>query len=427
MVFISTSKDSKDLSLTVYQNNFGVVKEKRALNLGKGEDTILYLDVSRYIETNSIIVDNIEVYEINFNYDLITREKLLESYLGKEICFYDYDSNKKVTGTLLGFGRGYIIEDSKSKEVSLSERGQVILPELPKGFVLQPTLVLKVLPTKAKIFGLSYITSGLNWKASYTIELSKKTLNLTCWAQITNTSGIDYKNTRLSLVSGDIKKVQDRMLTPYMDGGFMLKAAPVSQTVAPQTLGEYYLYNYEVPTSISDDSSKQIKLLSGSDISYVKYYTNPSSGDLLATVIEFYNKKENNLGFPLPMGIAKVYEGNYNDRTLEFIGEDYLDSTPVGEKVTLNLGEPFDIVYEKNLLDYKKLDDHEEYEYEIIIKNRSREAAPFKITHYISGDWKIISSTDEFKKKDANTIEFEFIMPPLSEKRIVFRYAVGTK
>jgi len=141
MAFISTVEDNKLLSLTIYQNNFGLVKEKRELNLSKLEDTIFFLNVPEKIEVNSIMFENLEVYEVNYDYNIINKRNLLESYIGKEVTIHDYQLDKKISGILLNSDNGYIIQENKSKEVYLVESGQLIFDDLPNKFLLKPTLL----------------------------------------------------------------------------------------------------------------------------------------------------------------------------------------------------------------------------------------------------------------------------------------------
>ncbi|MEG0773457.1 hypothetical protein [Clostridium sp.] len=427
MAYVSSKKDIINQSVVVY-NTFGVVREERQLNLCSGERVIYYLDVSRVIEVDSIITENIEPYEINYDFDTLEPGKLLEKFLGKEVVFYDPDSNKKFRGILLSNYGGYIIKDIKTHEVYVSPKGEIILPCLPEGFVLRSTLILKILPTACRKFSLSYITGALNWSANYTVELhSEQYLDLKCWGKVTNNTGIDFKNTNLSLVAGDIKRVRNGPIIPYEAKGAMaLKSSAVQADIAPASLGDYYIYNHDTPTDLNNETSKQIRLFSSRSVRYIKYYTNPYGSDELVTVIEFKNSKENNLGMPLPSGIAKVYDRVRGEGSLEFIGEDLLESTPEEELVKLELGRPFNIVFEKKQVDYKRFTDYEEYEYEILIKNTGNENAVVKAIHYIGGDWRMLSSTDRFIKKDANNIEFLVNVAPKTEKRIVFRYAVNT-
>lgn len=425
MGFISTRKDIKALSISVYQNNFGLIREKRSINLSGEEEKIYYLDVSELIEVNSIIVENIDAYEINYDYDVINPRDVLEKFIGKEVTLFDPDSGKKVHGILLATQGGYIIEDAKTNEVYVSPKGEIILPCLPKGFVLKPTIAFKICPTNSREFTVSYLTKGLVWMANYTIELYSQYLSLNCYAQIDNTTGIDLKNTEVSLVSGDIKRFKETPpVVPYNEASFMVKSSSAVAGVSPTALGDYYIYNYPFTTDLNNKTSKQIRLFWSKNVRYTKYYTNPFNGNELSTVIEFKNSRNNNLGEPLPNGIAKVYDTLKDRNNLEFIGEGEIDYTPEDELVKLELGRPFNIVFDKVQTDYRRLEGIEEYEYEITIKNTGNEEALLKVTHFIPGDWKMISSTDRFIKKDANTIEFIVSVSPKSEKKIIFRYAV---
>jgi len=61
-------------------------------------------------------------------------------------------------------------------------------------------------------------------------------------------------------------------------------------------------------------------------------------------MVEFENKKDNNLGIPMPQGKARLYKSD--GESVEFIGEDMIEHTPKDEKIKLKVGDAFDIVVE---------------------------------------------------------------------------------
>ena len=63
--------------------------------------------------------------------------------------------------------------------------------------------------------------------------------------------------------------------------------------------------------------------------------------------LRFENEKDSQLGIPMPAGRIRVNQLDPADGSLEFIGEDIIDHTPRNEKVTIELGNSFDVVGER--------------------------------------------------------------------------------
>ena len=124
--------------------------------------------------------------------------------------------------------------------------------------------------------------------------------------------------------------------------------------MAQEELFEYHLYTLGRPTTIGDNQTKQVAMLSGAGIPVVKEYRfvnigtayNYPIGDMArvnATVrMAFDNKEADHLGMPLPKGTVRVYKNDSAGQAL-FVGEDAIDHTPKGETVHLNLGQAFDV------------------------------------------------------------------------------------
>ncbi|MCK4310975.1 MAG: hypothetical protein KAV80_05935, partial [Methanomicrobia archaeon] len=217
-----TGNAEKATEITIYNQNFGVVKETREIDLDKGMNTVMIQDVAKLIDPTSVSITdltaNTHILEQNYLYDLVSKEKIYEKYIGKEITIVDKNGNK-IKGTLLSFsGDELIIQNDDGVHILKSE--QVSLPKLPEGLITKPTLKW-LLDTDRKgdhEIQFSYMTSGLNWNADYVaiVNDDDSKVDLTSWVTINNTSGASYKNAKLKLIAGEVHRVGEAGREEYM-------------------------------------------------------------------------------------------------------------------------------------------------------------------------------------------------------------------
>ena len=292
---------------------------------------------------------------------------------------------------------------------------------------------------------LSYLTGGLGWKADYVAELSPKedNIDLSGWVTLTNTSGTSYHNAKLQLVAGDVNTVQEHYARPMAVRKNMALAAEDSAGMAEESLLEYHLYSLDRPTTIAENQTKQVALLSASNIPARKelvlrgadYYYGSSYGDLgqkmkVGTFIEFDNKEAAKLGMPLPKGIMRVYKKD-SQGNAQFVGEDKIDHTPKNETVRLKLGDSFDVTADKKQTDFKALprpakgNSLFESAYEIVLKNAKKERVTVTVQEPIPGDWKILKENHVSQKATSNTAVWKIEIP--AEGKTTLNYRVQVK
>jgi hypothetical protein len=190
---------------------------------------------------------------------------------------------------------------------------------------------------------------------------------------------------------------------------------------------EYHLYTLTRPATVKDRQVKQLTLFPEADVSVDKIYTYNGSRDAtkVRVNLEFDNSKNNGLGIPLPKGKLRVYKQD-QDESLEFVGEDLIDHTPKDEKVRVFLGNAFDVVGEKKQTGSRKITDRSREEmYEIKLRNHKDQAVEVVAVESLRGDWRIIETTHEYRKKDARTVEFPLLVP--ADEETVLRYTVRLK
>ncbi|MCS7150994.1 MAG: DUF4139 domain-containing protein [Endomicrobia bacterium] len=449
------SQQLKEVELTIYNQNLALVKEKREVELKKGTQVLKIQDVAGRIDPASVHFKSITapdecfILEQSFDYDLISQHKLLEKYIGKEIEIKEYlqekDATKEITkkGILISIHDGRVVKIGD--KIHLNPQGVIVLPDLPEGLITKPTLswLLSNKKDGRHIVEISYLTEGINWTADYVLVVDKydKMLDLTGWVTIDNQSGTTYKEAKLKLIAGDIHRVE---LQAGIRRDVVFKAA-VAEVEEPQfkqkEFFEYHIYTLQRKTTIKDNEKKQIEFVKATDVAAKKLYIYDgakfswwglasTSDDLYGdrcnkkvwVILEFKNSKENNLGLPLPKGKMRVYKKDEEDM-LQFIGEDQIDHTPKDETIRIYLGNAFDIVGERKLLDRKSTSNTQELKIEIKIKNRKKENIEVVVIerHY-AANWRILDSTHKWTKRDVNTIEF--ILPVAKEKEETIVYSV---
>ena len=113
------------LAVTVYNDQFAIVKDTRSVSFEGGRSDLYFTDVSANIETETVTFkainnpESIKVFEQNFEANLINTQAILKKYIDKDIEIYVKlgTTSIKVNGTLLGYNSGYILKTAKGIEV----------------------------------------------------------------------------------------------------------------------------------------------------------------------------------------------------------------------------------------------------------------------------------------------------------------------
>ena len=171
-----------DPALTIYNENFAVVRESVPLDLKAGENDVRFTEMTATAETDSVVLRDpsgrvgLQVLEQSYRNDPVSQSLLLSLNEGKTLDFFVREANKPdriVAGKIIrsGYGAGGqnptepVIEVDGKLQFSLP--GEPRFPALGDDTVLNPTLAWKLRSNKeAKLSAeLAYITGGLTWKA----------------------------------------------------------------------------------------------------------------------------------------------------------------------------------------------------------------------------------------------------------------------
>lgn len=424
---ISTAADTKEIALTIYNGGFGAVKEKRTIHMEGEEREIIFADVAQQIETDSLIVEGVNIQEFNYDFDLVDKDKLLRKYIDKEVYLKDRRTGDKKRCRLLsveGAGR-CVLEDTDTKEIYLDTQSEIILPSLPSGLIVKPALVWKTDGRSADEVQVSYLSGGFNWTANYVVELKAGTLNLIGWAEIENKCGMSFENAKIKLIAGEVNRIKDE--EDEIDSRYYVCESAAAPQAEEKAFFDYHMYTLNQQTTLKENQSKQICILSGNQIPYKQYYQLNLHEEKADVIVEFINCKDDGLGVAMPKGKIKLYKEDEADASLEFIGEDQIEHTSNDESIKLSIGKAFDIAFEYSEVDRKKVSGFEHYKYDCIIRNHKNTEAEIRFEPYVWGAWEMVESSHEFTKKTATQLEYRLSVPAASEVLVQFEYKIDRR
>ena len=465
------ASDRKSVDITVYNSGQALIREERAIGLAKGANRVQIPDIPATIDATSLhfasLTDpsGVRVLEQNYQYDLVSQSKLLEKYLGKPVDFIRMDADKKkeytVSGRILavganperygagaGDGNPGMVAEIAGK-IEMNPAGRLSLPSLPEGLILKPQLEWLLTSNRdgEQRAEISYLAGGIAWACDYVALLSQgdDKLDVTGWVTLSNNSGAAFQNAGLKLVAGDVNRVQESS-----NDGYAVRTMMKSEAAAPQfqqkELFEYKLYSLQRRTSLGNNETKQIELVSavnasakklliydGMDQGWRYWMNNPGyrsqqtfgeqSNSKVGAYITFRNDEKSGLGMPLPKGKVRVYKKD-DDGKEQFIGEDQLDHTPKDEEVRLYLGNTFDVVGQRAQIDFKNLSSGHVVEETIEIKVRNHKKTVVEVMVYEHpwrwNQWDIVKSDTPSEKVDQSTLRFPLKIAPDKEKTVTY-------
>jgi hypothetical protein len=463
LVVAMTLAASAQPALTIYNQNFAVVRDTVPLDLKAGANAVIYSGATAQVEPDSVILrdpagkHSLQILEQNYRNDPVSQELLLSLNEGKTIDFEKVRMKDNTQTTELIPGKivrsGYvpggeaqqpIIEVNGKLQFTLP--GQPLFPDLGGDTILKPAFNWLLQSDKPGAFDaeVGYITGGFDWSASYNLVSPEKgdMVDLVGWITMNNNSGKTFENAKIKLMAGDVNKIQPQVRTRMvyaMAAGAMEENAPA---VTEKAFDEFHLYSIARPTTLHDHETKQVEFVHAEKMyaptiyvydsaqGYQFYGLNYDQGygqsdnKKVAVMREFVNAETNHLGIALPAGKLRFYRRDA-DGQLQFVGENTIDHTPRNETIRVTTGNAFDLVGERKQTDFHvdtrahTIDES----FEIKLRNRKKDA-PVKIRvveHlYRWNNWQITTKSDDFVKKDSQTIEFRVPVRPDEEKTVTY-------
>lgn len=446
----STGEDQTAVAVTIYNQNLALVKDRRLITLKPGTNQLDFRDVSGQMRPETALLRNVDrpdsfrVLEQNFNYDLLTPAKLLEKYTGREIKIARMNpatgEETVETAKVLSTNQGVVLRFADRIETQV--QGRLVFEDVPDNLRDKPTLSILMdnSATGTQQVELSYLTGGLSWEADYVAELNDddSQLDLLGWVTLDNRSGASYDEARLQLVAGDVNRVRDGRDMRMERRAMAMAAEQAAPDMAQESLFAYHLYTLGRPTTIADQQTKQVSLLTASSVPVTKklilqgqqvYYHNRLPNQVRKSrpgvYIFFDNEEDSGLGTPLPRGVVRVYKRD-SAGSAQFVGEDAIDHTAKKETVRLKLGESFDVTARGKQTDYRivaRLADNgriTESSYELLLKNATPEPVTVIVREPIPGQWEITKESAKHKKFAANMAEWRIEVPAEGQTTLSF-------
>ncbi len=424
----TTKRES--LAVTIYNDNLGVVRDVRKFDINDGWSEIKMRDVPSLIDPTTVKITarnhpkDLNVSEQNYEYDLVSQEKLLEKYIDHTITVVD-DKGLKTEGTLLALEADKLTLKTANGITMLPNltRYTIDVPSLPAGLITQPTLVWRIDASRSlsgEPLEVLYQTAGLNWHAEYIAALSEddKSLDLTGWVSLENTSGASYPNAKLKLVAGAVHRAPVQQLYGKSRGMMQSDMAAPDQ-MQEHAMFEYHVYDLQHPTTIKNNEIKQVSLLEANGVAASKHYTY-NGGRNVDVTIDFVNSESNHLGMPIPMGTIRVMKRD-KDGSLEFVGEDHVEHTPRDEKISLTVGQAFDLIGTRTVTDSRNLGNSAQTEtIEVLLKNHKDEDVTIDVLENVGTSWDITKNSMDFEKKNASEIVFHVPVKARGEQKLSY-------
>ncbi|MBE0533036.1 MAG: DUF4139 domain-containing protein [Rhodospirillales bacterium] len=404
------------LAVTLYADGFGLVTDRRTVDLAKGANSLAFEGVSARMVPSSALLrvgDGVKVLERNFEFDLLSPQALLERSVGKTVRVIrtrpDTGEEMVETATVLAVGNGPVLKIGDRIEITVP--GRLVFDTVPAGLRAQPTLLIEADSAVAgqAPLELTYLTEGLSWRADYAAELDAagKTLSLGAWASLSNATGIAFSDADVQMIAGNVRRESERPLATFK-GANMMAAAPAEDAMRREAVGDVHLYALPGKVTLANNQSKQVALLSAAAVPVARQYVRerwiteiPVRGGAApatyrpAVTLKFANAREAGLGLPLPAGLVRVYERDSQGR-IQFTGEQSIAHTAAGEEVTLNLGEATDIgiQYRQGAFTTDGLPERAfETEQQIALSNAKAEAVTVRLVERFQGAATIVTES----------------------------------
>ncbi|HEV2597521.1 DUF4139 domain-containing protein [Sphingopyxis sp.] len=421
----ATGNAQGDVAVTIYNNGQSLVQDDRQLSVAAGRNRIEFPDVSARIrpETVTLSGPGIGIVEQNFDFDLLTPDKLMDKAVGQSITLVRTNpatgAERTERAKVLAANGGIVLDVGGRIEV-LRDDGlpvRAVFDRLPPNLRARPTLSVTVDAASAGTVParLSYLTPNLGWTADYValFDAAKGAMDIQGWVTLTNSTGTTFSNARTLLVAG----------SPGGGGGFRQMTGAMdsagTESNDRERLGDYYLYPLAARTTIANAQQKQVSFLdvkgapAQSTYEYVNRWMGSSTDPVsTASVLRFSTSRQGGLGDQLPAGTIRVYMRDARGDP-QFIGENRIDHTPMGSAMSLRTGDAFDVKVQTTVVSRtRKGDSRWVTKMKYLVSN----ARPGPVTVLVAqdglyGDVRITDESLKGERVSADRVEWQVPVP----------------
>ncbi len=390
-----TAGPAESVFVTIYRDDLALITETRTVDLPAGRVKIAFEGVLDSVIAPSAVIRGFEGLEAerNFDFDGLSPRSLLAKSIGERVTLVRTNpatgGEVREDATVQAAGDGVALAFRNRFEAlgcsGLPER--LVFEKTPAGLRAKPTLstTLTAAPAGRATLSLSYLATGLSWRADYvaTLDPARRAATLIGWVSLTNAAANGFDDAGVGVVAGDLSRVftpstraavfnmaqracypmktttdlppVDRFWERTSRG--MMKAYPMAAMAPPpppapemamavmadgdammrqEQLSDYQLYTMPAPTSVAANQTKQVAFLARSDVVYEtrrrvrlaepRFMT--GSVEATTVVLAFRNDEARGLGVPLPRGAVRVM-GDAGRGPL-LLGQDDIRDTAVG-------------------------------------------------------------------------------------------------
>jgi hypothetical protein len=451
----TTLDDQVDLNVTVYNSQIALVRDVRTIDLPRGTFDLSFMDIAATVNPATVHFrslsepSRVSVLEQNYEYDLLEPEKLLHKYVGRDVTLVrtrqvdGTTEEQEVTAHLLSYNNQPVWRIG-SEIVTGLHADHIRFPELPDTLFTRPTLIWSLDNGGAARHRVeaAYLAGKLSWNADYVLTVARddKAGDIDGWVTLTNGSGTAFRNAKLQLVAGELNRVRENMNRMLMADAMQERAAPAAAPMAQEAFSDYHLYTLARKTTINNNETKQVSMLSGTGFPIQKryvvhgnqfYYHNTQRPgapikDSVEVFYQFKNEEKGGLGMPMPAGIVRVYQSD-SSGGVQFVGEDRIEHTPKDEVLNLKIGNAFDVVCERNQVDFEKIAANVyEIEYAITLRNRKATPITVEVNEPIgAATWRMLHASHKWTKTAAFAAQFIVPVDAGAEAVLKFRVRVN--
>jgi hypothetical protein len=431
---VTLNPTKSENSLVIYNSGVALVHEKRELSIKKDESKIIYEDVASSIDTDSvniILPKSIELFSQQYRFDKLTKNKLLNAYIGKDIevkVKKDANEFKIIKAKLLSNDGVNAIIKTMTNYIITVDTKNIIFKNIPSELITKPSLVWNV---KAKEnleskISIDYLIKNIRYKSDYILNLNQDKADLSGWITINNRSGKSFKNTSLNILAGDINRARENKV--YYNSRKVVMAMDSAPSVKRKAFEGYHFYSIPFKVDISNNEKTQIKFVSQKGIDIKRKYSvrmsNPNhiKGEMKHSINQYVTIE--GLKYPLPKGVVRTYSKLKGVNIL--LGESSINHTPKDSKISLLLGKNFDIKATETLINYDKSTWSIESDLKYSIKNSSNRAKTVEILiPFNNNEGSKVQSDESYSFTKGNMVTFNIRVKADSTKE--FNVSFKTK
>lgn len=400
-----------------------MVTEERTVDMPAGRSTLVFRGVAEGIVPQTVAVTGLAapVSEQNFDYRLLSPGSLIRHAEGEMVSIV---RTNPATGQatqerarLVSGGDGALL-DFGGRIEALRCSGvpqRIVIDRLPPGYTDRPTLSVETTSASAgrRTVVLSYLATGISWKADYVARIARdrRGLNLFSWITISNASSAQFADAPVQVLAGALERSDETVgqtfsVEPRLDGcwrtnsgrrasparvvefvGYRgspdeivstgtfirgaaedaaLPALVISGDARRENLGDFKLYTLPERTTLAPFQTKQVRMFERRDVDFDWVHRvsvdgtwrAPEPGDGAPApahmVLQLKNEEASGLGLPLPAGAYSVFEPGEGDRQ-RLVGMGGLRNTAEGLPFDLFLGESMGVQSRTEQRSYDRL------------------------------------------------------------------------